>query len=68
MPAPNPLEALSIPVLSRPSSLTRDVHYVDPNPGGNILSHEINGPWVYATRSGGAEISVVASGRFSCSR
>ena len=66
MPAPNPIEPLSIPVLSRPSSLTKDIHWVDAiNADGTLvkLSREVAGPWVYATRSGGAEISVIAAAR-----
>ncbi|WP_223633821.1 hypothetical protein [Corallococcus sp. EGB] len=56
IPAPNPLEPLSIPVIARPDSLTRDVGY-DAN--GN----EVSGPYVYARSSGGRGISVVAADR-----
>lgn len=67
MPAPNPLEPLSIPVLSRPSSLTKDIHYanlLDVDGGvAAALGREVAGPWLYATRSGGSEISVVAAAR-----
>jgi hypothetical protein len=66
MRAPNPLESLSVPVLSRPSTLAHDVHYADLAPaGGGIvpLGREVSGPWVYAMRAGGAEFSVVAAGR-----
>lgn len=63
--APNPLEALSIPVLTRPSSLSRDTRYEDfTNAAMQVtaLGREIGGPWVYATRAGGAEISIVGGG------
>ncbi len=52
--APNPLEALSIPVLKRPEALTRDVRYDDEG-------SEVAGPYVYARSNGSTEISVVAA-------
>lgn len=52
--APNPLEPLSIPVLERPVSLTRDLrHAVD--------GSELAGPYVYAFGSGLPEVSVVGA-------
>ncbi len=54
--APNPLQALSIPVLDRPDALTRDVGY---DADGN----DVPGPYIYARSSGSPEISVVASAR-----
>lgn len=61
--APNPIEALSIPVLKRPSALSRDTHYEDYDGGTPVaLGNEVGGPWVYATRAGGAEISIVGGG------
>ncbi|WP_343073579.1 hypothetical protein [Pyxidicoccus fallax] len=56
VPAPNPLEALSIPVLDRPDSLTRDVGY-------NAEGADVPGPYVYARSSGSSQISVVAAER-----
>ncbi|MBN8232877.1 hypothetical protein JYK02_35705 [Corallococcus macrosporus] len=56
LPAPNPLEPLSIPVIARPDSLIRDVGY-DAN--GN----DVSGPYIYARSSGGRDISVVAANR-----
>jgi hypothetical protein len=55
VPAPNPLQALSVPVLERPDALTRDVAYVD--------GADVSGPYVYARSSGSQEISVVAAER-----
>lgn len=64
--APNPIEALSIPVLGRPSALARDTRFEDLlSADGGVavaLGNEAGGPWVYATRAGGAEISVVGGG------
>ncbi|RKH42344.1 hypothetical protein [Corallococcus llansteffanensis] len=56
LPAPNPLEPLSIPVIARPDSLTRDVGY-------DTEGYETTGPYIYARSSGGRSISVVASDR-----
>lgn len=62
--APNPLEALSIPVLARPSALTADRLYVDGTKvpsegsaryGGRVLP----GPYVYARSTGARTVSVV---------
>lgn len=55
IPAPNPLQALAIPVLDRPDALTRDVGYVN--------GADVAGPYVYARSSGSQEISVVAAER-----
>ena len=63
--APNPLEALSIPVLARPSSLSRDSHFTDFTDVAGVsipLGTEKGGPWVYASRAGGSQISVVGAG------
>jgi hypothetical protein len=58
VPAPNPLETLSIPVLERPSNLTRDESYtVD---SGQIVAGE-PGPYIYARSFGSQEISVVGA-------
>ncbi len=54
--APNPLEALSIPVLPRPQALTRDTRYDD-------AGAELGGSYLYARSNGSPSISVVASGR-----
>lgn len=56
IPAPNPLEALAIPVLDRPDSLTHDVGY-------SAEGTHVPGPYVYARSSGSSEISVVAADR-----
>ncbi|WP_223754026.1 hypothetical protein [Myxococcus sp. RHSTA-1-4] len=56
IPAPNPLEALSIPVLGRPDALARDVGY-------SAEGADVPGPYVYARSSGSSEISVVAADR-----
>lgn len=54
--APNPLEALSIPVVDHPVELARDIRYFDGAP-------EAEGPYVYARGVGGAEISIVGAAR-----
>lgn len=68
--APNPLEPLSIPVLERPTYLTRDVYYrLVEEPGqddeGNPTSlprgSERQGPYVYARSDGSQQISVVSA-------
>ncbi|MCY1014711.1 hypothetical protein [Pyxidicoccus sp. MSG2] len=62
--APNPLQALSVPVLERPDALTHDVSYVvlaDGAPGAGTA--DVAGPYVYARSSGSQEISVVAADR-----
>ncbi|WP_375760116.1 hypothetical protein [Corallococcus exercitus] len=56
LPAPNPLEPLSIPVIARPDSLIRDVGY-------DATGNDVSGPYIYARSSGGREISVVAADR-----
>jgi hypothetical protein len=50
--APNPLETLAISVLSRPSVLACDE-------GLSADGRRVTGPFVYATRRGGAQLSVV---------
>jgi hypothetical protein len=50
--APNPLEALAIPVLDRPSVLACDE-------GLSPEGRRVTGPFVYAVRPGGAQLSVV---------
>ncbi|WP_164016704.1 hypothetical protein [Pyxidicoccus trucidator] len=62
IPAPNPLQALAIPVLERPDSLTRDVGYVA-DPSREDVGREFSGPYVYARSSGSFLISVVAAAR-----
>ncbi len=69
--APNPLEALAIPVLERPTYLTRDVYYrmVDERgkdeEGKDIILHpkgeEIFGPYIYARSDGAQQISIVSA-------
>ncbi|WNG38094.1 hypothetical protein F0U61_33765 [Archangium violaceum] len=60
--APNPLEALSIPVLQRPQALTRDVRYVDGTEDTDTEpDDEVTGSYVYARSSGSTEISVVGA-------
>jgi len=54
--APNPLEALSIPVLPRPQALTRDMRY-------DAEGSELGGSYLFARSNGSAGISVVASNR-----
>ncbi len=51
--APNPLEPLSIPVLDRPTILVTDE-------GRNSKGERVTGSYVYASRAGAAEISVVS--------
>jgi hypothetical protein len=58
VPAPNPLEPLSIPVLERPTYLTRDVDYPQ---SGDTAGQEVTGPYVYARSDGSQAISVVAA-------
>ncbi len=53
--APNPLEPLAIPVLQRPSNLTRDESYTESGEQGEP------GPYIYARSFGSREISVVAA-------
>jgi hypothetical protein len=52
LPGPNPLETLSIPVLDRPTSLAVDERYDD-------AGVRTKGALLYATRPGGAELSIV---------
>lgn len=51
--APNPLEALSIPVLQRPTILVTDE-------GRNEKGARVTGQYVYAARPGASELSVVS--------
>jgi hypothetical protein len=51
--APNPLHALSIPVVDRPVALARDVTWVD--------GQEIGGSYVYALSANSRDISVVGA-------
>lgn len=51
LPAPNPLETLSIPVLDRPTSLMIDTRYE--------AGVRRKGSLLYAMRQGGAELSIV---------
>jgi len=68
--APNPLEPLSIPVLERPTYLTRDVYYRlveepgqddEGNPSTLPRGSERQGPYVYARSDGSQQISVVSA-------
>jgi hypothetical protein len=68
VPAPNPLEPLSIPVLERPSNLARDAAYaveivqdVQGNQVSKLLVEDAGGPYIYARSFGSQEISVVAA-------
>lgn len=56
--APNPLEALSIPVLDRPTILSQDSYYALAH-GGDGTPH--TGSYVFATRAGAREISIVGA-------
>jgi hypothetical protein len=56
--APNPLEPLSIPVLERPSNLTRDVLYTLES---GRVDEGAGGPYIYARSFGSQELSVVAA-------
>jgi hypothetical protein len=58
VPAPNPLEPLSIPVLERPSNLTRDVLY---ELSDGRITEGTGGPYIYARSFGAQEISVVGA-------
>ncbi|MBL8957522.1 MAG: hypothetical protein JNK82_42505, partial [Myxococcaceae bacterium] len=49
--APNPIQALSIPVIRRPTVVTSDVYYDG--------KREVGGPYVYATDSAVAQIAIV---------
>lgn len=51
--APNPLESLSIPVLDRPTLLAVDE-------GRNAAGARVTGSYVYASRPGALEVSVVS--------
>ena len=59
--APNPLEALEIPVAQRPVGLARDLNYTVVGTDDPILpvGGEVTGPYVYAFADGRSEISVV---------
>ncbi len=52
--APNPLETLSIPVLDQPTMLVVDE-------GHDVYGFRVTGAYVYAARSGAAEVSVVST-------
>lgn len=65
--APNPLEALSIPVLNRPSNLTRDMvyavetlQYTDGRSERRVVQ-DTGAPLVYARSFGSREISIVTA-------
>ncbi len=55
VPAPNPLETLSIPVISRPTSLALDNRWVN----GRV----VHGSYLYVSRPGGSEMSIVGAER-----
>lgn len=62
LPAPNPIEPLSIPVLNRPTNLAVDTRWGDfqyPDAGAVSVGVELYGPYVYAASPGTAEISIV---------
>ncbi len=65
LPAPNPLQPLSIPVLDRPTRLARDVSYADLKTADDTLVQtdglEVGGPFVYASSPGVSEISIVGA-------
>ena len=52
--APNPLESLSIPTINRPTALTVDDFY-------DATGRLVHGEYVYVSRPGGAELSVVGA-------
>ncbi|MFN0062335.1 MAG: hypothetical protein ACKVPX_07440 [Myxococcaceae bacterium] len=56
--APNPIKALSIPVLERPIQLVRDTTWV-PAAAGEDAGGEISGPYLYVRGEGSAEVSWV---------
>ncbi len=62
---PNPLEALSIPVLDRPIGLARDEWFDDATTleGGAVVpdGRKMGGPYVYALSAGASEISIVGA-------
>ncbi len=68
LPAPDPIEPLSIPVAPRPSRVVHDITW-GPRTGvsGNLLAQGADdtdaGSYIFASASGGEAISVVASGR-----
>ena len=66
--APNPLEALSIPVVARPDKLARDASYDAPDPDGEegplaapATGAEVTGPYVYVRSASEPLISVVST-------
>lgn len=66
--APNPLEALSIPVLDRPSNLTRDMVYAVESlqrSDGTVFARRVvqdaGAPLVYARSFGSRQISVITA-------
>lgn len=62
--APNPLEALSIPVVARPDKLARDVSYDAPDPEGDgspATGVEVTGPYIYVRSASEPNISVVST-------
>lgn len=65
LPAPNPLEKLAIPVLDRPTRLSRDVSYAPLIATDGTLVQEdgleVGGPFVYASSPGTAAISIVGA-------
>lgn len=54
MPAPNPVEVLTVPVIARPSRLAVDE-------GLDASGRRVTGAWVYAGRPGAAAISIVGT-------
>ncbi|MBX7115769.1 MAG: hypothetical protein K1X64_15685 [Myxococcaceae bacterium] len=65
LPAPNPLQPLSIPVLNRPTRLARDLSYADLKTADDTLvqaeGREVGGPLVYASSPGLSEISIIGA-------
>jgi hypothetical protein len=69
--APNPIEPLSIPVLERPSQLTRDVRYAPAEVTRTVaegqtvsavhLEEVAGGPYLYARSAGSQQISIVSA-------
>lgn len=60
--APNPLEALEIPVEGRPVGLARDLRYTDVKlDDATPVGGEVTGPYVYAFAGGRSQIAVVGA-------
>lgn len=68
LPAPDPIEPLSIPVITRPTRLASDITWgartgLDGKPLALGMEDHDAGAYVYVSRSSGNEVSIISSAR-----